>query len=345
MEDEPAYFTQSGDLIRLTWTRLKTPAEVDASIPEAPLSPVASGVYARGPGELVSTTVVGEGLDRQRVEMRRWKETDDPNHPLRSGFDLWPPAPGTEPRPVVAQRSWAPGDINDLAEASRDILLRHDYPLHLTHPRAALWSWIGDDLCWTEKPDSPGWLSNHDPEDPTAALGYKPWMAFRLSDRFRSVWPRWSSFEWAEMVHRQIARRSSWLDELPAVSRSAASTLWEDGFAFGAYLTEEAIRRRHHADLIRGERNAAATNAGALLTIEKRQRERRVNMTHALDLARVRLQTPPPTGWAVWTLGVLAEEVSAAWKLDGKKPQASTIKTYLKEAKATGEVPELTTVR
>lgn len=77
---------------------------------------------------------------------------------------------------------------------------------------------------------------------------------------------------------------------------------------------------------------------GGHVTTAKRRQDRAAHKAHIIELASDRLSLPLPAGRPRWTASVVADEVTSSWKLDGRVPLNSTIRTIVKEAIAEGAI-------
>lgn len=335
----PEFVAEDGAAFRLKWTRLKPTFETGATVPSPPVRGALAPYNGfSGPGSLVRDLVVSDrGFDSGQVQVRRWSG-EDRSRLFAGGVEI-----GGEDRPdyleaVRPDRVWSADEFAQLESEAADILRQHDFPLLLSFPRAALWTWIGEDLCWAEHPGPPGRLTGGEELLFPAIASLATWGAVQCDVRFDKCWPRWSTFEWAETVQGYLARRRRIQDASAAggLGGSEFQYLWDAGYALGAYLSEHRVRTLYSPLLERGEASRRAVMMGAAETKKLKDKTIAEERDHALELAAEAAAKPAPEGYNAWSLSLLADDICGGWKRSGRKPGSRKIREFLKTAQKAG---------
>lgn len=323
----PFFRSKSGAKTDLDWQRLLPEAEVNRP------APVSLPALSVGPAEndlaTFDVAVVGEGFDQKRMAR--------------------PPKGSLGPRqPYEIDPAWRPGQSLEVRAEAEAILSAHNHPLDYMRTPFA-WSWSPEGLNWAEAPDRTGGIVGLDRQGDPKNWKFKvsepvPVTVTRgmaqLDARYAAAWPQFGAVAWAKRVYEATEMMAFVQSELasPAADHERlAAALWHEAFRLGAHLTEHRLRGLHGGLLVAGQKNRAATSAGADQTNRARRRARQDNQDAALNVAAERLAGAARKGGKPWTVSALAAEIYAGWKTEDA-PSIATITRFLREAAAAKDV-------
>ena len=364
----PRFRRKDGQVVDLEWTRLLTVAEVGAVVPAPPEPRRRAGLVMGEPRAVVE----GSGFDRRTVVRRAVLEDDGLMHIAGKVVKARPRV--GEVLSYEPARAWSPEDWAAAVTAARDILRQHHFPVDLPWPSPRAWTWSGDQLWWADAPEGDAFLHSDGREEfavmsgvERAGLGW-PEIIKKPDPRALEGWPRFSAFGWAIEIfdahhfrggakaalcrlvaEGQQVERLSPDGEFSAVwPIEDADHLWFLGFAVGAYLAEHRIRANHAKLLERGERNKAATAAGANVGNATKQAKILARRKRALATALDRLgrrdeegRPVLPDGYDAWSVLALALDVRDHWGLllEGEKlPKPGVLVDDLRKLIAEGRL-------
>lgn len=359
----PRLRTKDGRVLDLEWTRLLTVAEAGVSAP-SPSEPRWRPGLVLGPPEVV---VEGSGFDRREV-VRRQVLSDDGVHVV-GGVAVQGRSRAGERVSYEPARAWTPADWSAVVDEAREILRQHQFPVDLEWPSPSAWAWSEGRLYWANAPEDGVFVFEDGREESALMSGVErgglgwPETARKPDARALSGWPRFSAFGWAIEIFDAHHFRNGATDVLCRFALQAqlagwgggdpvavegdaraiwpareAESLWRLGFAAGAYLAEHRIRANHAELLERGERNKAATAAGAAVTNATRTAERNVLRAKVLAKARSRLEEGQlPAGYAAWDVEALTQDVRDHWGVEDP-PAARKITAALRHLLKEGDL-------
>lgn len=339
---KPFFRSAAGVDTELVWTRLLPEEEVGQSAPAAapPMAQafgfqevtedgVAFGVASDDGIAIVTVQpevmVTGAGFDQVR----------------RARVPKGVPGPRS---PLELDRPWRATEALLASQTAHDLLAAHNHPLEYMH-RPIGWAWLGDDLCWAEIPEQGGGLvgltragkslslkKKKGPPD-AVPISHAKWLV-EQDPRYEAAWPAFGAVAWAKRVYQSIETMNyvdNQMEGYGGDAQVAAQLVWNAAFALGSHLTEHRLRSLHGGMLVTGQKNRAATAAGADQTNRARRRVRNAAQDVALDVAAERLAGAPRPGGKPWTVSALAAEIYAGWKAE-QAPSISTITRFIREA-------------